>query len=68
MAINCKNFEQNNETIAFNPIEDGGEPKKPPRPHTPPPATSFSSVTSTNIVNRPENYLTFRFNPFTTLV
>ena len=30
--------------------------------------TSFSSVTSTNIRISPQNFLTFSFNPFTTLV
>ena len=35
MAINWKNFEQNNKAIAFNPIQDGGGPKKPPRPPSP---------------------------------
>ena len=44
MAINWKNFEQNNKAIAFNPIQDGGGPrwgggggpkKPPPRPPSP---------------------------------
>ena len=35
MAINWKNFEQNNKAIAFNPIQDGGGPKKPPPPAPP---------------------------------
>ena len=30
--------------------------------------TSFSSVTSTNVEITPQNFLTFSFNPFTTLV
>ena len=29
---------------------------------------SFSSVTSTNIGISPQNFLTFRFNPFATLL
>ena len=37
-----------------------GGPKRPP--------TSFSSVTSTNVEFGPENFLTFSFNPFATLV
>ena len=38
----------------------GGGKKAPP--------TSFSSVTSTNIGISPQNFLTFSFNPFATLV
>ena len=33
-----------------------------------PPPTSFSPVTSTNVGIRPENFLTFSFNPFERLV
>ena len=32
------------------------------------PSTSFSSVTSTNTGIRPQNFLTFSFNPFATLM
>ena len=32
------------------------------------PSTSFSPVTSTNAGFGPQNFLTFSFNPFTTLV
>ena len=32
------------------------------------PPTNFSPVTSTNVRISPENFLTFSFNPFTTLV
>ena len=32
------------------------------------PLTSFSSVTSANVEISPRNFLTFSFNPFTTLV
>ena len=32
------------------------------------PPTSFSSVTSTNVGFGPQNFLTFSFNPFATLV
>ena len=32
------------------------------------PATSFSSVTSTNVGISPQNFLTFSFNPFDRLV
>ena len=34
----------------------------------PKPPTSFSPVTSTNVGNSPQNFLTFSFNPFPTLV
>ena len=33
-----------------------------------PPPTSFSPVTSKNVGFGPQNFLTFGFNPFTTLV
>ena len=48
-----------------NPIQDGGggeEGKKAPTP------TSFTPVTSTNVVIRPQYFLTFSFNPFDTLL
>ena len=32
------------------------------------PPTSFSPVTSTNVEIRPQNFLTFSFNPFARLV
>ena len=55
-------FHQNSE-LYFNPIQDeagrggeGGRGKKAP-------PTSFSCVTSTN-----QNFLTFSYNPFATLV
>ena len=32
------------------------------------PSTSFSPVTSTNVRFGPQNFLTFSFNPFATLV
>ena len=38
----------------------GGGQKDPP--------TSFSPVTSTNVGISPQNFLTFSFNPFATLV
>ena len=44
--------------LILNPIQDGGG--RPP--------TSFSPVTSTNVGIRPQNFLTFNFNPFATLV
>ena len=37
-------------------------------PKSPPPPTSFSRVTSTNVGFGPKNFLTFSFNPFATLV
>ena len=47
----------------FNPIQDeGGGGKKAPSP------TIFSPVTSTNVGFGPQNFLTFSFNPFATLV
>ena len=46
----------------INTIQDeGGAGKKAPR-------TSFSPVTSTNVGFGPQNFLTFSFNPFATLV
>ena len=44
--------------LILNPIQDGGEG----------PPTSFSPVTSTNVGIRPQNFLTFIFNPFDQLV
>ena len=46
----------------FNLIQDGGRgaQKGPP--------TSFSPVTSTNVGFGPQNFLTFSFKPFATLV
>ena len=44
----------------FNPIQDGVGQKGPP--------TSFFPVTSTNVRIGPQNFLTFSFNPFATLV
>ena len=43
-----------------NPIQDGVGAKRPP--------TSFSPVTSTNLGLSLQNFLTFSFNPFATLV
>ena len=48
------------ESQHVNPIEDGGEKRLPP--------TSFSPVTSTNVGFGPQNFLTFSFNPFATLL
>ena len=45
---------------SVNPIQDGGGKKALP--------TSFSPVTSTNVGFGPQNFLTFSFNPFATLV
>ena len=45
---------------ALNPIQDGGEPKGPP--------TRFSSVTSANVEISSQNFQTFSFNPFATLL
>ena len=48
--------------IKINPIQDrrGGGQKGPP--------TSFSPVTSTKVGLGPQNFVTFSFNPFPTLV
>ena len=48
----------------INPIQygGGGWDKKPPS------HTSFFLVTSTNVGFGPQNFLTFNFNPFATLV
>ena len=45
--------------ILFKPIQDGGESAAP---------TSFSPVTSANVGIKPQNFLTFSFNPFDRLV
>ena len=45
----------------INPIQDGGGGKKAP-------PTSVSPETSTKVGFGPQNFLTFSFNPFTTLV
>ena len=48
----------------LNPIQDRGVGgKKPPSPFI-----SFPSVTSTNVGISTQNFLTFSFNPYTTLV
>ena len=44
------------------PIQDGGGGAAKWSP------TSFSPVTSTNVGTSPQNFLTFSFNPFATLV
>ena len=46
--------------IIVNPIQDGGAKEAPP--------ASFSPVISTNVGFGPQNFLTFSFNPFATLV
>ena len=46
--------------LNINPIQDGGDKKAPP--------TSFPPVTSTNIRISPQNFLTFSFNLFATLI
>ena len=48
--------------LYVNPIQDDGGSKSPPPP------TSFPSVTSTDGGFGPQNFLTFSFNPFATLV
>ena len=49
--------------LTINPIQDGGMEGKPP-----PPPTSFSPATSTNVGFGHQHFLTFSFNPFATLV
>ena len=62
-GIQCEDeLVQNIHNPVFNPIQDGGWPKSPPPP------TSFSSVTSGNVKISPRNILTFSFNTFATLV
>ena len=51
--------EINNQNV--NPIQEGGGGKKAN-------PTNFSPVTSTNVGISPQNFLTFSFNPFATLV
>ena len=47
--------------IRINPIQDGkGGQRGPP--------TSFSPITSTNVGLSPQNFLTFSFNTFATVV
>ena len=51
--------------MAFNPIQDaveGGGAKRPS------PLISFPPVFSTSVGLNPQNFLTFSFNPFSTLV
>ena len=43
-----------------NPIQDGGGPKRPP--------TSFFPITSANVKISCQNFLTFSFSSFPTLV
>ena len=50
-----------NESLTLTLFRMGGEGKKAP-------PTSFSPVTSTNVRFGPQNFLTFSFNPFVTLV
>ena len=52
-GIQCEDeLVQNIHNPVFNPIQDGGWPKSPPPP------TSFSSVTSANVKISPRNILT----------
>ena len=61
----CHNFVANK--LSYNNLRDltlfrmGGRGQKSPH-------TSFSPVTSTNVRFGPQNFLTFNFNPFATLV
>ena len=50
-----------------NPIQDGGQ-KSPPPPFLYPVGTIFSPVTSINVGISAQNFLTFNFNTFGTLV
>ena len=56
------NIRGNVNSGVIKPIQDrgGGGAKRPP--------TSFSPVTATNVGFGPQNFLTFSFNPFATLV
>ena len=51
----------------INPIHDGGRGGEGGQ-KDPPTLPVFSSVTSTNVGISPQNFLTFSFNPFATLV
>ena len=52
--------------LTINPIQDGGVGRGGQTPH--PPTGFFSSVTSANVGISPQNFLTFSFNPFATLL
>ena len=46
---------------SLNPVQDGGQDEKAV-------PTRFFPMTSTNIEHSPQNFLTFNFNPFATLL
>ena len=52
--------------LLLNPIQDEGRGRV--RGGKKSPLTSFSPVTSTNVGLSPQNFPTFSFNPFATLV
>ena len=53
------NFEAKHIYRYINPIQDGGQKDHP---------TNFSPVTFANVGISPQDFLTFSFNPFATLV
>ena len=55
---------ENSKTSSEEAIDTLTLKKKPKKA----PPTSFSPVTSTNVEFGPQNFLTFSFNPFATLV
>ena len=65
MGFNCLNAAEplraDNLILTFEPIQDGGGGQKSP-------SARFSTASSTNVAISPQNFLTFSFNPFATLV
>ena len=61
-SLESRNYDSSVLYFWVNPIQDrGGRGHKGPH-------TSFFPVTSTNVRVSPQNFLTFSFNPFATLV
>ena len=52
------------EKVSLTPFRNGGRSPPPP----PPSPSRFSPVTSTNLEISPQNFLTFSYSPFATLV
>ena len=65
MGFNCLNaaepLQVDNLVLTFEPIQNGGRGQKSP-------SARFSTATSTNVAISPQNFLTFSFNSFATLV
>ena len=64
MGFNCLNAAEplraDNLVLTFEPIQDGGGAQKS--------LCQVSTASSTNVAISPQNFLTFSFNPFATLV